>query len=199
MGCDQPSVGPDAINFASKPEEQAVHDNDGEEEHLIFEDFVIYNSVTAMIDGGWTEDSRAGRKTKIFQVYSKPSYSPSRGGGGTNSSCVKFASGPKSNDAILLRYAIASDTPPVRTCAHLNEHTCAELLSHAHAKADNRQPHQLHRSNSDNVLLGSHPCSAQANRPISCLCPISWCPRLQGIYSLIEFADCRFAHLWMYI
>ena len=131
MGRDEPSVGPGAIDFAPKPEEHAIHDNDGEEEQLIFEDFVI------QLQRGWTDgrtdDSRAGRKTKIFQVYSKPSYSPSRGGGATNSSCVKFANELKSNDAILLR-TIASDSS-----ADLGDHTAyAELLSHAHEATESR-------------------------------------------------------------
>jgi hypothetical protein len=109
-GWDEPAVGPGAIALTSEPEEHAVHENSGEEEHLIFEDFC--NNLAFERDGkvGRTDDSRAGRKTKIFQVYSKPSYSPSRTGGCTNSSCVKLASGPKSSDAIV----------PMRNCQRLS-------------------------------------------------------------------------------
>jgi hypothetical protein len=42
--------------------------------------------------------------------------------------------------------------------------------------------HQLHRSQSDNVPLGSHSRPAQANCSISRLCSISWGPRIQGIH-----------------
>ena len=41
--CDEPAIGPGTIAFASEPEEHTVQDNGGEEEHLIFEDFVVYN------------------------------------------------------------------------------------------------------------------------------------------------------------
>jgi hypothetical protein len=38
---DAPAVSLRAIAFASEPEEHAVYDNSGEEEHLIFEDCVV--------------------------------------------------------------------------------------------------------------------------------------------------------------
>ena len=55
VGRDEPSVGPGAIDFAPKPEEHAIHDNDSEEEQLIFEDFVI------QLQRGWTD----GRTTHV--------------------------------------------------------------------------------------------------------------------------------------
>lgn len=42
VGRDEPSVGPGPIDFASEPEKHAVHDDGSEEEHLIFENFVVY-------------------------------------------------------------------------------------------------------------------------------------------------------------
>lgn len=39
---DEPAVGSRTIALASEPEEQAVHNNGGEEERLIFKDCVVY-------------------------------------------------------------------------------------------------------------------------------------------------------------
>ena len=92
-----------------------------------------------------------------------------------------------------LQCAIASDSV-LRVQADLARRTArAEFISHAHSTESRQRttdkPHQFHRSHSDNVIPGSHPRPAQANRPISCLCSISWCPRLQGIYPPIEFLE----------
>jgi hypothetical protein len=89
-------------------------------------------------DDGWTDGSRAGRKTKIFQVYSKPSYSPSRGGGDTNSSCVKFANEPKSNDAILTQ--LPATHLRVRTLALNIRHAPSFFLTFTQPNQDNRHP-----------------------------------------------------------
>jgi hypothetical protein len=62
----------------------------------------------------------------------------------------------------------------------------------AQPKADRQRTtdttHQLHRSQSDNVSLGSHSRPAQAICPISRHCSISWCPRVQGTYPPIKFS-----------
>lgn len=41
MRRDEPAVGSRTIALTSEPEEQAIHDNCGKEEHLIFEDCVV--------------------------------------------------------------------------------------------------------------------------------------------------------------
>ena len=40
--CDEPGVCLGVIGFASEPEERAVHQDDGEEDRLILEDFFTY-------------------------------------------------------------------------------------------------------------------------------------------------------------
>ena len=84
----------------------------------------------------------------------------------------------------------------MRDCQRLSGRT-ADWVRHAPSsfptltqpKADsNDTTHQLHRSQSDNVPLGSHSRLAQANRSISRFCSISWRPRIQGTYTSIEFS-----------
>ena len=41
MRRDEPAVGSRTIALTSEPEEQAIHDNCGKEEHLIFEGCVV--------------------------------------------------------------------------------------------------------------------------------------------------------------
>lgn len=127
--------------------------------------------------------SRAGRKTKNLQAYSKPSYSLSRTGGGGVMNCAKSLKTCGTNMMMSTDQKQLGRTPR-RSRTSRPERCPPPLFSHTHRHIEQLTHLPTNFAVAVHVPSCSYSCPAPANSLLSCLRTVSWCAWLQGMCAL---------------